>query len=220
MQAIVKGLIHAARHGDVAAARLVLAYSLGKPGPTVDPDAIDINEWQLWQQMGADSKAMASLFGGIHVPLACEVMRAVLPTLQDLTRQQVADTLAPPAPSADLAHPTEPSSGPPAEPVPGQPPPRSATPTSQSSTEQRADPETNNGCAEPTAPGVREALPVNPAADDLEVNKLIELLRQSALRHRADTHPCSEAVPQPPGAERSIEGDPGPPLPNGDLSVE
>ena len=85
--------------------------------------------------MGADSKAMASLFGGIHVPLACEVMRAVLPTLQDLTRQQVADTLAPPAPSADLAHPTEPSSAP-AEPVPGQPPPRTATPTSQSSTEQ------------------------------------------------------------------------------------
>ena len=61
---------------------------------------------------------------------------------------------------------------------------------------------------------------MNPAADDLEVNKLIELLRQSALRHRADTHTCSEAVPQPPWAERSIEGDPGPPLPNGDLSVE
>ena len=158
LQAIVKGLIDAARQGDVAAARLVLAYSLGKPGPTVDPDAIDLNEWQLWQQMGADSKAMASLFGGMHVPLACEVMRTLLPALQDVTRQQVADTMAVATPGPDLAHPANPSADRPEEPAPSPPAPRSATPTTGSSTGHAADPETTNGCAEPSAPRCKRRL--------------------------------------------------------------
>ena len=44
---IVRGLVTAARGGDVAAAKLVLSYTLGRPGVATDPDAVMIHEKEL-----------------------------------------------------------------------------------------------------------------------------------------------------------------------------
>jgi hypothetical protein len=44
LQAITRQLIAKAREGDVAAARLVLAYTLGKPAAAVDPDRVETPE--------------------------------------------------------------------------------------------------------------------------------------------------------------------------------
>src|SRR4051812_31928359 len=44
---VTRALLKRANGGDVAAARLLLSYALGKPGPAVDPDRLDFDEWQL-----------------------------------------------------------------------------------------------------------------------------------------------------------------------------
>jgi len=49
LRAILAQMVEAAKQGDVAAARLVLAYGVGKPAPAVDPDTLDVQEWALWQ---------------------------------------------------------------------------------------------------------------------------------------------------------------------------
>ena len=44
---IVQGMVTAAKGGDVAAAKLLLSYLLGKPAESVEPDYVDIHERQL-----------------------------------------------------------------------------------------------------------------------------------------------------------------------------
>jgi len=68
LQAIIVRLVLAAQQGDVAAARLVLAYTLGKPAPTVDPDALDLAEWGLWQQMPVSPEVLEDPQALGHLP--------------------------------------------------------------------------------------------------------------------------------------------------------
>src|SRR6185295_8345855 len=59
--AIAKSMIEKAKEGDAAAAKLVLAYGLGKPAETVDPDRLDIEEWNGFKEtshMMCDMKDM------------------------------------------------------------------------------------------------------------------------------------------------------------------
>lgn len=44
---IVQGLVTAAKNGDVAAAKLLLSYLLGKPTDSIEPDFVEIHERQL-----------------------------------------------------------------------------------------------------------------------------------------------------------------------------
>jgi hypothetical protein len=48
--AVVAKLEEKALEGDVAAAKLYLAYAVGKPGPMPDPDRLDVDEGRLVQQ--------------------------------------------------------------------------------------------------------------------------------------------------------------------------
>src|SRR4051812_16273204 len=50
LEEIVAVLMIKAKSGDLAAIKLLLAYAIGKPGPSVDPDTLDQQEWQLHQQ--------------------------------------------------------------------------------------------------------------------------------------------------------------------------
>jgi hypothetical protein len=103
LQAIIVRLVLAAQQGDVAAAKLVLAYTLGKPGPSVDPDLLDLHEWALWQQMPVPNEALAPLLGSLQVPLACTLVRTILPLMQSSIAGQLAQHLDPAAPAADTA---------------------------------------------------------------------------------------------------------------------
>jgi hypothetical protein len=107
LQAIIVRLVLAAQQGDVAAARLVLAYTLGKPGPIVDPDLLDLHEWALWQQMPVSNEALTPLLGPLIVPLACTLVRTFLPLMQNTIAGQLAQHLDPaaPAPGTDQTQP-------------------------------------------------------------------------------------------------------------------
>jgi hypothetical protein len=53
---IVQGMVTAAKGGDVAAAKLLLSYLLGKPVESVEPDYVEIHERELQtKDRGLDS---------------------------------------------------------------------------------------------------------------------------------------------------------------------
>ena len=62
---IVQGMVTAAKGGDVAAAKLLLSYLLGKPADSVEPDYVEIHEKQLQStERGLDRNAdIAALLG-------------------------------------------------------------------------------------------------------------------------------------------------------------
>ncbi len=47
MCAVMDAMVERARKGTVAAAKLVMQYSLGKPAPAVEPDRLEIEEYKL-----------------------------------------------------------------------------------------------------------------------------------------------------------------------------
>jgi len=154
LQAIIVRLMLAAQQGDVAAARLALAYTLGKPAPTVDPDALDLHEWELWQQMPVPPQLLAVLLGPLQVPLACTLARTILPLLHDAVAKELAQQLnpaAPPSPHTEQA---------PAHPLPTAPahePSPAAAPA-----EQAAQPAPTGPAARPKR-GSQEKEPSQPA---------------------------------------------------------
>ncbi len=109
IQAIVRQLIHKACEGDVAAARLVLAYAVGKPDRAVDPDTVEVHEFQLWQQSAIANQDLSSVLGRMQADLANEICRNAVPSVQETTAgnlgQALRDSLAKPSePAAKVPH--------------------------------------------------------------------------------------------------------------------
>jgi hypothetical protein len=73
-----------AKKGNVAAARLVLAYSLGKPAQAVDVDRLDADEWQVIRGNTATlaSKVRETVTGG-PISLFSTMTMAARPHLVD-----------------------------------------------------------------------------------------------------------------------------------------
>jgi hypothetical protein len=46
IRAILAKMVTHARLGDISAAKLVLAYAIGKPQPAPNPDRVDVDEWE------------------------------------------------------------------------------------------------------------------------------------------------------------------------------
>jgi len=61
---IVQGMVTAAKGGDVAAAKLLLSYLLGKPTDSMEPDYVEIHERQLQTSARAldHDEKMSSMF--------------------------------------------------------------------------------------------------------------------------------------------------------------
>src|SRR5947209_4844825 len=58
---LVDALIEKAKNGDVAAARLVFHYALGKPTEAVDPDRVDADELRLLRESAVSVGELADL---------------------------------------------------------------------------------------------------------------------------------------------------------------
>src|SRR5262249_33652169 len=50
IKAITKKLIEMAKEGNLAAAKLLLAYTCGKADEASDPDRLDLEEWKLFRE--------------------------------------------------------------------------------------------------------------------------------------------------------------------------
>jgi hypothetical protein len=96
MRAIAEELIALARQGELAAIKLLLAYVIGKPTESVNPDTLDAQEWQLYQQAPVTEAGLQTVLGGLPTPLACEIARSALPAMHDQLASQIGQALQPP----------------------------------------------------------------------------------------------------------------------------
>jgi hypothetical protein len=121
MQAVAGQLVTQAKLGHLAAIKLLLAYVLGKPAEPVNPDTLDVQEWQLYQQTPVTSEALSTVLESMHADLACTIARAALPEVAQAQARHLAGQLDPeptvptPAPVATTANAGERAS---AEPAP------------------------------------------------------------------------------------------------------
>jgi hypothetical protein len=89
MEEVTQTLARQAKEGNVAAAKLLLSYSLGKPAPTVDPDTLDQQEWEGYRRLPDAGPELASIQQRMPLPLACHLLRAMLPALANDWRRQM-----------------------------------------------------------------------------------------------------------------------------------
>jgi hypothetical protein len=87
IDAIAKTLLELAKGGDVAAARLLLGYAIGKPREVVDPDTLDQQEWAVFRQIPVPPAEVERLLRDVPVDFACELTRALAPHLSDMAKK-------------------------------------------------------------------------------------------------------------------------------------
>jgi hypothetical protein len=110
MQAIAGQLVTQAKLGHLPAIKLLFAYVLGKPAEAVNPDTLDVQEWQLYQRTPVTPEAMSTVLGSMHADLACTILRSALPEMTQAQASHLAGQLdpeltapAPPPPGAPTA---------------------------------------------------------------------------------------------------------------------
>ena len=81
LRQVVAAVLVKAKQGDLGASRLVLSYVVGKPGPAVDPDRLDVEEFALYQAETIGSPEMLRPIQGMSAGLACDLLRSMLPVL-------------------------------------------------------------------------------------------------------------------------------------------
>ena len=82
LQELVQALLLRAKSGDVAAARLVLSYTVGKPAATQEPDRMDVQEVQLYKESFTDQEILHLPLHGMQADLVCFLMRALAPGMR------------------------------------------------------------------------------------------------------------------------------------------
>jgi hypothetical protein len=79
--AVTRRLLEQAKAGDVAAARVLLAYVIGQPAPPVDPDTLDLQEWEIYRRTPVGDEEVTTLLDCVPVEVACALVRVALPYL-------------------------------------------------------------------------------------------------------------------------------------------
>jgi len=70
IEQLMKVLLAKALTGDLAAAKLVLQYAVGKPKPVAEPDRVEADAWELNEQSWVPAKTCNELMTGIPTGLA------------------------------------------------------------------------------------------------------------------------------------------------------
>jgi hypothetical protein len=100
IQAVARQLLEQAKAGDVAAARLALSYTIGKPAEAVNPDTLDLDEWEIFRRSPVALDDLRGIVEGIPVDVVGPLVRTVKPYLNAGAAAQVKAMLLPePKPS-------------------------------------------------------------------------------------------------------------------------
>jgi hypothetical protein len=101
MTAIAHKLIELAKVGNVQAIKLLFSYTLGKPAEAVQPDQLDIEEWELHKQTAAMMLELPQVVAAPEPSLPLAIARAARPVVAQEVTQQLRTTLEPPAADRD-----------------------------------------------------------------------------------------------------------------------
>lgn len=82
-----------AANGDVSAAKLVIAYKIGKPSPCPDPDAIDRDEWDHYQHDAIEPAEMKQVLNSLPARVGNDIARTTLPLMAELQTRELAAQL-------------------------------------------------------------------------------------------------------------------------------
>jgi hypothetical protein len=88
IRSIAHRLLLQAQSGDLAAVKLLFVYALGKPAEVVDPDTLDVKEWQMYQHSLVRPEEMTGLLQRLPPEMVVVLARVVLPCLGQTFRQQ------------------------------------------------------------------------------------------------------------------------------------
>src|SRR5262249_27689735 len=105
---IAHALMIQAKMGDVAAAKLLLAYTLGKPLESADPDRIDQNEWETLQANSVEPAQASDALERLSLPDFLPVLQVAADCRQQAINDQLLDGIheidrqqAAPSPNGD-----------------------------------------------------------------------------------------------------------------------
>jgi hypothetical protein len=91
---ITQALLDKARQGDVAAAKLVFSYTLGKPGAVVDPDTLDQQELKNLAGNHVGMDEVQRVLGAFPIDMMLAMIHAMLPHLEAAKARSLAEQLA------------------------------------------------------------------------------------------------------------------------------
>jgi hypothetical protein len=114
VQSVMIVLLGLARSGDLAAIKLFLAYTVGKPGREVDPDQEEQHEWQLQQQTPRLEQVLEVASAGIEPARANQVTRELVDIVGDCQLRTLRQQLQANAERAENPPPPAPAETPPA----------------------------------------------------------------------------------------------------------
>ena len=90
---LMRVLLDKAMQGDMAAAKLVLAYAVGKPAEQADPDQLDVAEWKQFKEGAAMVFELPKVVQTPEPELPLQVMRATRPGVTLGWASRLAETL-------------------------------------------------------------------------------------------------------------------------------
>ncbi len=75
VNSVMRVLLGIARSGDLAAIKLFLEYTIGKPNPSVDPDKVALHEWEIQKQTPKIEEVAELLAQAVEPELASQATR-------------------------------------------------------------------------------------------------------------------------------------------------
>jgi hypothetical protein len=68
-----------AESGDIQAMKLLFQYVIGKPTDVVDPDRLDVDEWEKIQECARPPEEMGEVMGRLPAKVACDMTKITWP---------------------------------------------------------------------------------------------------------------------------------------------
>src|SRR5262245_49502403 len=90
---VIAMLVRQAKEGDVAAAKVLLSYVVGKPAEMAHPDRLDHDEFERRHADTIDTEKMADVIAGTPVGVAAQLLRYVVPCQAETARQKMVTLL-------------------------------------------------------------------------------------------------------------------------------
>ncbi len=91
--AVFEAIYFRAVSGDMSAAKLILHYTIGKPGDAPHPDHLERDEWDLYQKNAMTFAEMQQALGGLPCSLGNEIVGAALPAMTAARAEELAAKL-------------------------------------------------------------------------------------------------------------------------------
>jgi hypothetical protein len=90
---VAKAMTQKAKEGDVAAARLVLSYVVGKPLDAVEPDTLNLEELKHYEEETKHFKALPAVAAAPDLKMVCTIARSTRPSIAEAASKDLSHAL-------------------------------------------------------------------------------------------------------------------------------